>query len=935
MRRVAIGGGGGTGKYKHIPGDVPRAMGMGEKWRNEQAEDEQGKLRSSGGTVHKDVKDGKGSKDSKDSKGNKGSKRNEGGKHGKGSKDDVENKDGEENKEWKGSEDNEDGKDSKGGKDSKDGKDSSKDHKDSKDDKQKENGCGMMTTDWTQLHINIRAMTTDETINELMMELDDAQWDAITINETWRASKEEEEQLENKHLWFGSGGTAGKHGVGIFVNKRWSKKVQRFRAVSSRLAAVDVSLSATKTLRIISAYFPHSGYSDDAVDRMHKELEELVEEARKAKMILLIGADCNAEVGGPRCFSSSYGGHGNPTGNALGEWLRAWTERFGLVLANTYFKKSWEKVWTHESTAGRKRQIDYLMLDRSRLGAVRDSEVTRAIDMGSDHRCLIAKIRIQARKRKKWKQKKQTYSTFKEWQAADLEEYVQKLEDACRDEKMLDKLEEASTRVEDKCKVLLDTVMRTADQCRHIDAEDSSAREGEQQEVKQLIEARKEIREPKSDSRKALSKSIQKKLSRQMRTKRRQRIGKLIEDFSGLRKITSIKAQGKRELLPHMIDKDGVRQDGRQEIADVLADFYADLYATRGESQADQSEWETDPQPIPELTEAEVEDALKKMKRRKASDKSGVVAELLKDAGESVRRAIAMIFNDVAVRKMKPPAEWKEYRITVIFKKGDRHKADNYRPIILPPILYKLFSRMIQCRIKRLLEEAQPIDQAGFRSGYSCADHLFTVVQLSEKMDEFQLPLWICAVDFKKAFDTVEHEAIWRALHTQKVHPGYISILAELYQGQAGKVIADKESKSFGIQRGTKQGDPISPNLFSAVLEEALSSTKSTWIKKRFGIQVGKCHEDRLTNLRFADDILLIGTSQQMITTMLEDLQLAAGRVGLELHLGKTKILTNEFAKRSSSQAGCRIQGAEVEILQVKEAIMYLGRSLCLKDARH
>ena len=179
-----------------------------------------------------------------------------------------------------------------------------------------------------------------------------------------------------------------------------------------------------------------------------------------------------------------------------------------------------------------------------------------------------------------------------------------------------------------------------------------------------------------------------------MRKRRRQRIGKHIEDFSGLRKITSIKAQGKRELLPHMVDVDGMGRDGRQEIVDVFADFYADLYATRvGRGpEGEQSECETNQQAIPEFTEPEVEDALKKMKRGKASDKSGVVVELLKDAGGSVRKAIAMIFNDIAVRKMKPPAEWKESRIAVLFKKVDRHKAENYRPITLLLIFYKLLA---------------------------------------------------------------------------------------------------------------------------------------------------------------------------------------------------------------------------------------------------
>ena len=115
-----------------------------------------------------------------------------------------------------------------------------------------------------------------------------------------------------------------------------------------------------------------------------------------------------------------------------------------------------------------------------------------------------------------------------------------------------------------------------------------------------------------------------------------------------------------------------------------------------------------------------------------------MVVELLKDGGRVVRQALAHIFNDILLKDMMPPEEWKESRIIVLFKKGDQHKPENYRPITLLPIMYNIFSRLLQQRIKAVLQEAQSCDQAGFRTGLSCADHLFTAVQLVEKMKEFQ-----------------------------------------------------------------------------------------------------------------------------------------------------------------------------------------------------
>ena len=53
--------------------------------------------------------------------------------------------------------------------------------------------------------------------------------------------------------------------------------------------------------------------------------------------------------------------------------------------------------------------------------------------------------------------------------------------------------------------------------------------------------------------------------------------------------------------------------------------------------------------------------------------------------------------------------------------------------------------------------QTQSIDQAGFRPGFSCNDHLFVMTLLTEIFAEYQRPLWAVAVDFRKAFDSISH----------------------------------------------------------------------------------------------------------------------------------------------------------------------------------
>ena len=149
---------------------------------------------------------------------------------------------------------------------------------------------------------------------------------------------------------------------------------------------------------------------------------------------------------------------------------------------------------------------------------------------------------------------------------------------------------------------------------------------------------------------------------------------------------------------------------------------------------------------------------------------------------------------------------------------------------------------------------------------------------------------------------------------------------------QTGRIVGRRESRSFRITRGTKQGDPISPQLFNAVLQEAVETLRKQWIARGWGIRIGPFNEDSLLNLRFADDLLLFAKSLKVLKKMMTELQTAVGKVGLHLHMGKTKILTNCKDKRLS-EITCR--GQAVKILAASNAEKYLGRKLSTQDYHH
>ena len=119
--------------------------------------------------------------------------------------------------------------------------------------------------------------------------------------------------------------------------------------------------------------------------------------------------------------------------------------------------------------------------------------------------------------------------------------------------------------------------------------------------------------------------------------------------------------------------------------------------------------------------------------------------------------------------------------------------------------------------------------------------------------------------------------------------------------------------------------------IFNAVLEQIMRRVKSKWLSKKYGFQIGYTSESILTNLRFADDIVLIGRSLPQIKQMIADVSIESARVGLQLHLEKTKNQHNDIGYGSCVRSA-QVAGMSIEVLGPQESAMYLGRALSLTE---
>ena len=147
--------------------------------------------------------------------------------------------------------------------------------------------------------------------------------------------------------------------------------------------------------------------------------------------------------------------------------------------------------------------------------------------------------------------------------------------------------------------------------------------------------------------------------------------------------------------------------------------------------------------PPPPILPTDVSAAIKRLKRNKAPGNDNITEDVLKDGGEPIVR----MFN-MCLREGKFPYSWKDASVIIIHRKSVTADINNYRPISLLPITYKVFSQVMLRRMLSTLDQHQPDEQAGFRSGFSTIDHIQVISQLQENADEYKTPL--CFASMRK-----------------------------------------------------------------------------------------------------------------------------------------------------------------------------------------
>lgn len=164
------------------------------------------------------------------------------------------------------------------------------------------------------------------------------------------------------------------------------------------------------------------------------------------------------------------------------------------------------------------------------------------------------------------------------------------------------------------------------------------------------------------------------------------------------------------------------------------------------------------------------------------------------------------------------PESWGDLKMSLIHKNHPKSPS-NYRGISLLNFSAKIFTSLLTNRIAKWADKKSliPECQSGFRFERSCIDNLFILQAIILEHIQTHDDWLFCAyIDFKQAFDRINHEALWRKLSSMGLSGKIIRLLSTLYKkAKVSVIVSKREKEPISIVNGVLQGDCLSPLLFA------------------------------------------------------------------------------------------------------------------------
>ena len=398
------------------------------------------------------------------------------------------------------------------------------------------------------------------------------------------------------------------------------------------------------------------------------------------------------------------------------------------------------------------------------------------------------------------------------------------------------------------------------------------------------------------------------------------------------------KAKPKNELEYNTITEDDRTITDPQETKDHIANYFEELYQARPgtpaydqwtkkitkEIQSIQSKRkmqereEENQQGEEEITYKELQNVIKKLKRKKSLGPDGIPNEIFLEADENTKKTLLTIINRIHQNEQIPPS-WLQGHIIRLYKgKGTKGKCSNERGITLASNIGKVYERIINERVKKVVQITEA--QAGGIPGSATVDHLIVMKQTINEIKNKGKTAYLVFLDVQKAYDKAWLDAILYVLHKNGVKGKNLQMVQKLNSNLSAKIHTRHGlTREIRIRDSIRQGGVLSVVEYATLIDE---------ISKELKIHdLGVTTEagEKINSLLWMDDVCLIHHDPKILQEMLDITNHVALKYHIEFGAAKCKVVKIGKGKKST----IKLNG---QILEEVDTYKYLGELISKKN---
>ena len=622
--------------------------------------------------------------------------------------------------------------------------------------------------------------------------------------------------------------------------------------------------------------------------------------------------DLNAKVGN-EALGETVGKFGLGTQNERGERWVNWCKANGFTITNTWFEQHPRRLWTWRSPGdGVKNQIDYIAIKTRYRSSIAQSKAYPGADCNSDHNPVICNLKLKLKAIKKSKlTPKLDHSVLLDNQTI-REQYaisVRNRFDALQNEgkSNWEAFKEATTSTANEVVPKHKKIARRKWMTNEILDQMSSRQQISNRNSEEYRQCTREIKRKCREAKEIWLNEQCDEIESNLKSEP-SLIHKKIKEMTGFKGCSSTGC---------LKSKEGEIITEKEQILERWTEYIGDLFADdRGDKPEIRKSMEG-----PEIMKEEVRATLRKMKRNKAAGPDGVVIEMILALEDFGIDKLTEILNEV-YNSGEIPDDLSKSVFIALPKKPGAIECELHRTISLMSHVVKILLRILMKRARSKIRPEIGKEQFGFVEDAGTRNAIFVLRMISERAIEMKKDLYICFIDYTKAFDKVQHREIFSLLQDLDLDGKDLRVLRNLYWEQTVcmRVGGDK-SPYTDVKRGVRQGCVLSPDLFNLYSEMILRD-----LEPLQGIAVGG---QNVNNLRYADDTALIAESESKLQEELNTVVESSRRKGLSINVKKTECMV---ISKDKTEKRCSLKIGDEMIKQVQR-FNYLG-SMITKDAK-